>query len=167
MQNDFLIQFDDIKHLSITSFIDKIYDTTGKRLNDLKVKDLSYHNGELITPGEGVYIFREGKEILLVGKVSSMSFTERIAKHFDYRPYAWFNRLLFLLCERHLKLERNEENFKIASQYAFDNLNIVLINFGDRSKINRIERLLRSCTNTLNKFKHLKAENLDLSVIDY
>ena len=110
---------------------------------------------------------RENEEILLVGKVSSMSFTERISKHFDYRPYAWFNRLLFLICERLLKLERTEENYKIASKYAFENLNIVLVNFKNKEKINRTERLLRSCTNTLNKFKNLKEKNLNKIVIEY
>jgi hypothetical protein len=167
MNDNYLIEFDEIKELTIKELLDRIKKTKGKALNELKVKDLSYHNGNLITPGEGVYIFREKTEIVLVGKVSSMSFTERISKHFDYRPYAWFNRLLFLLCERHLKLEKSEQNFKLASKYAFDNLNIVLINFKSREKINRIERLLRSCTNTLNKFKHLKERNVEKIVNEY
>ena len=137
MKDDYLIEFDEIKNSTISNFIEKIKTTKGKKLSDLKVMDLSYHNGKLICPGEGVYIFRENEEILLVGKVSSMSFTERISKHFDYRPYAWFNRLLFLICERLLKLERTEENYKIASKYAFENLNIVLVNFKNKEKINR------------------------------
>lgn len=167
MTDDYLIEYDEIQNSTISDFIDKIKITKGKKLSDLKVMDLTYHNGKLILPGEGVYIFRENKEILLVGKVSSMSFTERIPKHLDYRPFAWFNRLLFLICERHLKLERNEENFKVASKYAFENLNIVLVNFRNRERINRTERMLRSCTNTLNKFKNLKEKNLIKIVSEY
>lgn len=167
MTDDYLIEYDEIKHSSISDFIEKIKTTEGKKLSELKVMDLTYHNGQLIFPGEGVYIFRENQEIFLVGKVSSMSFTERIPKHFDYRPFAWFNRLLFLVCERHLKLERTEENFKVASKYAFENLNIVLVNFKNRERINRTERLLRSCTNTLNKFKYLQEKDLTKLVNEY
>ena len=165
--DDYLIEFEEIERASISEFIDRIKSAKGKKLSDLKVRDLTYHNEEPILPGEGVYIFREGEEILLVGKVSSMSFTERIPKHFDFRTSAWFNRLLYITCLRHLKLEKNEENYITASKYAFENLNIVLINFKSREKINRIERLLRSSTNTLNKFKKLKELKLDKLLNEY
>lgn len=165
--DDYLIEFEEIESYSVSAFIDRIKRTKGKKLSDLKVRDLTYHNEEPIWPGEGVYIFRENEEILLVGKVSSMSFTERIPKHFDVRPFAWFNRLLYLTCVRHLKLEKNEKNFITASKYAFENLNLVLINFKKREKINRIERLLRSSTNTLNKFKKLKELKFDKLLDEY
>ena len=58
-------------------------------------------------------------------------------------------------------------NLKIASKYAFENLNIVLINFSNRDRINRTERLLRSCTQPLNKFKKLTQKNLEKIVKEY
>jgi hypothetical protein len=103
----------------------------------------------------------------LVGKNSSMSFTERIGKHLDFRHGAWFNRLLVLICQRQLKIEVNDENLRIASKYAYDNLNLVLINFNNKERINRTERLLRSCTNSLNKFRNLRENNLEKLVKDY
>lgn len=167
MTDNYLLEFDELKNSTISNFIDSIEKTNGKKLSELKVKDLNYHNHKLILPGEGVYVFREKKKILLVGKVSSMSFTERIPKHLDYRPNAWFNRLLFLICERLLEVEPIEENYKIVSKYAFENLNLVLINFKSREKINRTERLSRASTNTLNKFKHLKEHNLNKILNEY
>jgi len=166
-KDNFLLEFEDLEKLSIGNLLDKIKESDGKPLNEFRLMDLSYHNGNQINPGIGVYIFRREKEIVLVGKVSSMSFTERIGKHLDFRHGAWFNRLLILICERQLNIKVNDENLRIASKYAFDNLNLILINFKNRERINRTERLLRSCTNTLNKFRNLKESNLEKIVKDY
>ena len=166
--DNFLIEYHDIENKSIRELLKLLNETEGRKLNELKVLDLSYHNGNPIWPGEGVYIFRNGKRAVYVGKVSSMSFTERIARHFDFRSFAWMNRLLKLISERELKHEKlNHENLKIASKYAFENLNIVLINFSNRDRINRTERLLRSCTQPLNKFKKLTEKNLEQIVKEY
>lgn len=167
MTDNYLLEFEQLKGNSIEFLLERIKNAKGKKLSELKIKDLSYHNQNLINPGEGVYIFRDKEKIILVGKVSSMSFVERIPKHLDYRPNAWFNRLLELICERLLEIEPNEENYIKASKYAFENLNLVLINFKTRDKINRIERLLRSCTETLNKFKNLKEYDLSKKLIEY
>lgn len=167
-KDDFLIEYKNIEKKSIQDLLDILNQTEGKKLNDLKVQDLSYHNGKPIWPGEGVYIFRDDKRVVYVGKVSSMSFTERIAKHFDFRSFAWMNRLLKLLSQKELKHEKQDhDNLKIASKYAFDNLNIVLLNFQSRARINRTERLLRSCTEPLNKFKNLTERNLDKIIGEY
>lgn len=89
MINDqYLIQYRDIENATIQNLLDKLDLIEGKALNELKVQDLSYHNGIPIWPGQGVYLFRKGKRVLYVGKVSSMSFTERIAKHYDFRSFA-------------------------------------------------------------------------------
>jgi len=165
--DDYLLEYDNIKDLSIKILLETLSDTNGKKLNDLKVRDLTYHNKNKIFPGEGVYIFREDISAIYVGKVSSMSFTERIAKHFDLREVSWFNRLLKLLCERELKIPVNNENLKTASEYAFQKLNLVLINFKNRDRINRTERLLRSCMEPLNKFKYLEEKNLGKIVSEY
>jgi hypothetical protein len=166
-KDDYLIQFDDIKSGTIGNLLETIREREGKPLNDLKVKDLTYHNSKPIFPGTGIYIFREGEKVVYVGKNSSMSFTERLAKHFDLRKGAWFNRLLELVCTRILQLDWNDQNALMASKYAFDKLNVVLINFQDRKRVDRIERLLRSCAEPINKFKSLKERNLEKIVDAY
>jgi hypothetical protein len=165
--DDYLIEYDTLRGFSIRDLLKTIEKTKGKRLDELKVMDLTYHNSIEIWRGEGVYIFKEQKRIIYVGKASSMSFTERIPKHFDLRHDAWFNRLLELICIKILGLEWNDENAIISSKYAFKNLNLVLINFKDRKQIDRIERLLRSCAEPLNEFKKLKEKNHDKSLDDY
>lgn len=166
-RDNYLIEYEDVKESSIQHLLETLENTEGKLLNDLKVKDLTYHNLTEIWPGEGVYIFREDKKVIYVGKARSMSFTERVAKHFDFRHFAWFNRLLELICTKLLELSWNDENAKKASQYAFQNFNLVLLNFKERERIDRTERLLRSCTNPLNKFKKLHVSNLNKIVNKY
>ena len=78
--DDYLINYNEVSNISIEKLLEKIKSRKGKPLEELKVKDLSYYNSNAIYPGLGVYIFRNGEQIKLVGKVSSMSFTERIAK---------------------------------------------------------------------------------------
>jgi hypothetical protein len=165
--DNYVIEFEEVKNNTIEEFIEFINKTEGKKIADLKVKDLTYQNDQLIFPGHGIYIFRNNKEIILVGKATSTSFTERLAKHFDIRPGAWFNRLMYVICCRLLKIEKNDENYKIASKFAFENVDLVLVNFQNRVGIEKIERLLRSSTNTLNKFKNLKLKDYNIKVCDY
>ncbi|MBL4653646.1 MAG: hypothetical protein JKY53_12410 [Flavobacteriales bacterium] len=153
----YVIEYNEIKCLSIREAKKHILNCDGIRLDEMKVKDLTYHNDEFIYPGSGVYIFRNGKQIVYVGKCSSMSFTERIAKHFDLRKVAWMNRLLKLICERIQGNKVTDDNLKIASKYAFENLSLVLINFKERDRIDRTERMFRATyKEALNTFKKLK-----------
>lgn len=161
MENDnYLLEYENIKTGSIKDLLALLQDTQGKKLNELKVKDLTYHNDKPIWPGTGVYLFRNEREIVYVGKAQSMSFTERIAKHFDLRTYAWFNRLLELICTKGLGLEWNNENSITASKYAFEKFNVIFINFAEPELIDELETLLRSCTPALNKFKNRRKEDL-------
>jgi hypothetical protein len=166
-RDNYLIEYDEIRHFSIENCLQRIKSCDGKKLSDLKVMDLSYHNGKAIYPGEGVYIFREGTSFRHVGKVSAMSFTERIAKHFDLRKGAWFNRLLKIICEKKLEIEVTDENLRIASNYAFKNLNLVLINFKEKKRIDRIERMFRASTDTLNRFKGERVKSREIIVDEY
>ncbi|MBO0329840.1 hypothetical protein [[Muricauda] lutisoli] len=150
---DYLIDFEDHINLTVKQFIDLINKTEGIKLNQLKVKDLSYFNEQPILPGHGIYIFKTEEKILLIGKARSNSFTERISKHFDFRPKAWFNRLLFITCREHFKKELTEENFKEASKYVFDNGSLILVNMKNPKQIDQFENILRGTTETLNKFK--------------
>jgi ribosomal protein L24E len=164
---DYLLDYRDLQQGSIQSMLTRIDAAEGINLKELRVQDLSFYNGKPIYPGTGVYLFRKGKKIVYVGKCSSMSFTERIAKHFDFRTYAWMNRLLKLVCQKELQLEETHDNLKIAAQYAFENLNLVLIHFNQRDRINRTERLLKACSKSLNCFKKLRVKNLEAIVDTY
>lgn len=78
------------------------------------------------------------------------------------------NSLLKIISKKELGHEtQNDNNLKIASEYAFDNLNLILINFEKRNRINRTERLLRSCARPLNKFKILSEKNFDKLICEY
>jgi ribosomal protein L24E len=167
MERDYVIDYDSIKHLSIAESLRTIANVPGIPLNELKVMDLSYYKGEHLYPGEGVYIFRVDNEIKLVGKAESMSFTERVPKHFDPRPYAWFHRLLELVGGG-LNKQSSEKEFQAASREAFNTMNLVLIHFtSSRARIARTERMLRASTNCMNKFKRLKEHNLEKIVDEY
>lgn len=107
----YLIEFSEHLHLNLEQFIDVIENTEGIKLSELKVKDLTYYNEQIIYPGHGIYIFKTSENILLIGKARTMSFTERIPKHFDIRPKAWFNRLLFITCREYFKSKLEEEDF--------------------------------------------------------
>lgn len=164
--SQYLIEFDDFSNLNISQFIDIINQTKGIKLEELKVRDLTYYNNELINPGHGIYIFKTDEKILLIGKARSNSFTERISKHFDIRPAAWFNRLLFITCREHFKTELNDDNFRIASKFVFENGRLILINMKNLSQIDKFESILRGTTETLNRFKKKKYDrNILLSEI--
>jgi len=167
--DNYLLNYEKLSQLTINEFLKKIEATEGKVLRELKVSDLTYYNNAPIIPAEGVYIFREDKKIIYVGKVTSMSFTERIPKHFDTRHKAWFNRLLKIICEKHpdYKSPITDENLRTASKYAFENLNLVLINFENRDRINSIEKLIRATTNTLNKFKTLRENDKEKPIASF
>lgn len=164
---NYLLQYSDLENLTLREFKDRIEKLKGVNLKDLRISDLTFYNGNPILPSEGVYIFREGKSFVYVGKVTSMSFTERIPKHFDTRTFAWFNRLLKIICEKKTEKEITNENLVEASKFTFDNLNLILINFKKRERINPIEKLLRASTNTLNKFKTLRITDNNLIIKNY
>ena len=86
---NYIIEFENYEDFTLGDFIEVIRKTEGIPLNELKVKDLTYYNDEFIEGGCGVYIFKEKEDIILVGKAEIVSFTERIAKHFDLRTNAW------------------------------------------------------------------------------
>ena len=165
--DNYLLQYSDLENLTLREFKDKVEKLQGINLKDLKISDLTFYNGNPILPSEGVYIFREGTNFVYVGKVTSMSFTERIPKHFDTRTFAWFNRLLKIICEKKNEKEITDENLIEASKFAFKNLNLILINFTKRERINSIEKLLRASTNTLNRFKTLGITDNNLIIKNY
>lgn len=152
----YLLQFANYRNKTIGHFKQAILDTPGIGLKDLKVSDLNFCEAKEILPGIGVYVFKQGAHVFYVGKCSSMSFIERIPKHLDFRPHAWFNRLLELLAQ-------NGEGKKIATsieyleaaKFAYQNISVVLINFESKNDdvIEKSERMLRYILKPKNGFK--------------
>ncbi len=95
------------------------------RLSELKVKDLVFLKDKPIKTGNGVYVFRNEKDIVYVGKCSGRSFIERISSHFDIREEAWMNSLL--------KFKRQKENKKCSlakiAKSVFNQYFVLMINF--------------------------------------
>ncbi|WP_420576738.1 hypothetical protein [Ekhidna sp.] len=161
------IEYEEIENKTIAQAIDYIESIDGIKLAELKVRDLSYQDNKIILPGEGVYVFREGVRPVYVGKVSSMSFTERIAKHFDVREFAWFNRLLELVNWFKLEDQIKREFYIDASKYAFEHLNLVMINFKSRERINRTESLFRAAMEPLNGYKNVRIIDYSILIKEY
>ena len=166
--SDFYLEFDEHSEKTLSEFLALLETINGIELSDLRVSDLSISNGEIVTQGEGVYLFRKGTQVMYVGKVSSMSFTERIGKHFDVRRYAWFNRFLKLIAEKVDEVDCKEDEYLVeALEYALKHCNLVLINFNERKRINKFETVLRRTTNPLNKFKHERPVNKEKILKDF
>ena len=167
---NYLIELTDFLDKPIESLINEINKIEGIRLSDLKVRDLTYCNDKFIEPGQGVYVFKTNEQILLIGKVSSKTFTERIPEHFDIRPWAWFNTLLFTVCRKHFRFPElsegpkfSDENYKKASEFVFENGKLVLINMRHNfERIKELESILRGTAETLNKFKSKRYNKADI-----
>lgn len=158
---DYLIQYDDIKKLSLGGLLNFLKQKKGLPLREVSIDRLTSFNEEYIFPGTGVYIFRDKEKLVYVGKASSMSFIERVPKHFDPRTYAWMNRLLELVSKKVLN-EVSQKDYKQALGYVLENYNLLLIHINDenKSKINILEDKLRGTKEPLNRFK-TKHSNLD------
>jgi len=149
---NYLIELSDFLDKPIENLVNEIKEIEGIKLSDLKVRDLTYCNDKLIEPGQGVYVFKtEENKILYIGKVSSNSFTERIPKHFDIRPGAWFNGLIKNICKKHLKKEVDEKSCREASKFVFENGKLVLINTTGKSRIGKLESILKATAEPLNQ----------------
>ncbi len=161
---DYLIDYDLIKGKTVAEALKLIHSRDGIPVSNLRIKDLLFLNEKEIYPGTGVYLFRQEKEIKYVGKVSSMSFVERIPKHFDPRSYAWMNRLLEL--NSGLKKEIENQNYKTGLRISLKEVlscyNLILIHINceesDKTRINDLETILRGIDGPMNQFKAKKTD---------
>jgi len=136
---------------TIGQFIEEIKITEGLPLKDLKVMDLVYYKDEPIRSGIGVYIFKSKDKYYYVGNCVARCFAECIPAHFDLRKVGWFNSLLKNIIKKNLnEKEINDESLHQAAKFAFENINLVLINFKyiedyplQKSKINKLKSDLR------------------------
>ncbi len=155
--SEHVIQYQDIKNLTIDAFIKRIKSCKGIKVSELTLYDLVFFNDQAIHTGCGVYIFKEGSNIYYIGKCSRRSFIERIPAHFDTRTNAWFNTLV----KRVVQFKKNEttnEDIQKSTKDAISRFELVLINFrwddyeGNKS-IELLEDLLRMTTQAQNRFK--------------
>jgi hypothetical protein len=157
---NYLIKYEGQRQMPIKQLIDKIKATEGIRLKILKMEHLIYYKNDYIIPGNGVYIFREGDKLIYVGRCSSQTFIERIARNLDINENAWQNILLKNICRKSEK-EINEKNLKSAAKHAFEKISVILINFTNRKldkreiSIIKIEnQLIKKLKPELNKMKY-------------
>jgi hypothetical protein len=174
--DDYLIEYSDIKDMSIDKFLEKLESKTGLPLSDCTISKLVFYNGVPILTGNGVYIFKNDKRYLYVGKCSSRSFVERIPAHFDIRNTAWFNSFLKKL----INIEKINQNIEIIKPWfikndpkinedkvallkkqakkSLENHQLILINFKPDNKIKeniiKLEYILRIVLEPINKIQN-------------
>lgn len=173
-KNKYFLDFEKYKNKTIGEFIEILKETPGIPLNELKIKDLTYSTYGGIQNAHGVYIFKEKEQIILVGKAETVSFTERIGGHFDLRPNAWFNRLLFVIARKEgLDKETRKtvdegtkiEYYEKAWRYAFENCSLILVNMEQFYQIDKLETALRKTAEPFNKLKEKGDKTLILKDI--
>jgi hypothetical protein len=172
---DHLIEVEEIESVLIKDLPDYLLKKQGLRLSKMTVSDLVFHNGKAIRHGNGVYVFRENQRPVYVGNCVARNFVERIPAHFDVRENGWFNSLLLSRIQekegRRAKEDKTDENLEEAARYAFDNYNLLLINFSthDKDAMSRLELLMRLILNPINKFKRkrLPEEKYSISIGEY
>ncbi|MFB9079424.1 hypothetical protein ACFFLS_06020 [Flavobacterium procerum] len=141
--------------------VDMVHKMDGLPLKEMKIKDLVYHNGKPIYTGNGVYIFKSPVRYYYVGNCVARNFVERIPAHFDIRKSGWFNSLLKAIIkdEKKVKIEITDLLLESAASFAFENLNLILINFNEynRTEINNLENILGKTLKPLNnRFNRLR-----------
>lgn len=155
------------------SICEWVKSTSGIKLSELKVKDLVFHNDLPIRTGNGVYIFKEDNIPLYVGNCVARNFVERIPAHFDVRHNGWFNSLLVTLIKRtfnrKFKEDKTDDNLSQSAKLAFENIDLVLINFPkyDKLAINKLEDYLKITLKPLNGFKNKRLNQENITLKDY
>jgi len=174
---DYLVQFHDIKELSIAELTDLLLKKRGLPISALKVMDLAFYKGEPIYSGNGVYIFKTKEKVIYVGDCIARNFVERIPGHFDLRPGGWFNSLLKAIVKKKYQEAVTEASLQKAAKEAMETYELILINYstndfypnGVKNKkiVNCLESLLRITLKPLNTFKHKKIPQGIDKVADY
>ena len=106
MKNDYLLNVNDLRDLTIVQVIEKLKTTSGIQLRNCTIADLVFFEENPIYSGNGVYVFKENGDFIYVGNCVARNFIERIPAHFDVRAGGWFNSLLVNI----IKKKYNKQN---------------------------------------------------------
>lgn len=135
--------------------IEQICGHSGKRLNDVHLKDFILEEPKDCNLHHGIYIFKKASEIRYVGKASSRPFIERVPAHLDTRGNSWMNTML-----RYLAGDKKPDHFLVESLYAIENFELLFVVFKNDEctniNISNVESYLINNTNCLNKKKRKK-----------
>lgn len=161
--NQYIIHY---KKQPLEELVNAINLLKGLPLSEMTVKDLVFDrlNGLPIRTGNGVYIFKNLERTYYIGNCVARNFVERVPAHFDIRHNGWFNSLLKAIIKynniQKEEIDQNDYNnhLEFSARFAFDNLNLILINFSDYNKneINNLENLLATKLKPINtRFRKL------------
>ena len=167
MKDNYLLNINNLKDLTIEQVTEKLTITSGIKLKDCNLADLVFFEGKPIYSGNGVYLFKENNEFIYVGNCVARNFIERIPAHFDVRKIGWFNSLLVNIIKKEYNTsEKTDELLVKAAKHAFENYSLILINFEDYSKdsINKLETTLRIILKPYNTFKNKKLDNANIEI---
>ncbi len=135
--------------------LDDIKNTSGKKVNQILLSDFILEEIDGYESNHGIYVFKEGTEIIYIGKASSRPFIERIPTHLDIRRNGWMNNMLKYLSE-----DSDPKNYLKQSLHVIENYELLLVLFKTedctKDKISEAERFLIDNTNCLNKKRRKK-----------
>lgn len=168
MKNDYLLNVNDLKDLTITQVTNKLKATSGIKLKNCTIADLVFFEETPIYSGNGVYIFKENEDFIYVGNCVARNFIERIPAHFDVRAGGWFNSLLVnIIKKKYNRQDKTDELLVTAAKHAFENYSLILINYANtdylKESIDKLETTLRIVLKPYNTFKGKTLDaNLDI-----
>ncbi|MEO0554475.1 MAG: GIY-YIG nuclease family protein [Bacteroidota bacterium] len=163
-----MINYSTIRNKNIWNLNSFLREIEWLKVADITISDLIFYKGDLITTGNGVYIFRHSDEYIYVGSCVARNFVKRIPAHFDLREGDhWLNAMV----NRMISVEHNGCNSKEeAGRLAISEFELLLINFEeyDREAILNLEDLLRIVLLPLNQYRRKRIrDGSTLRVIDY
>jgi len=138
--NDYLIEYSDIRDITIDKFTEKLKSKMGLPLPDCKISKLESHNDKPILLGNGVYLVKDEENILFVGDCSSRKFAEKIPTHFNKRKGENLNKIDFHYIDSYLDFFTQQPNISLY------NYKLILINFNQsnysKDDISKLKNLL-------------------------
>jgi hypothetical protein len=137
------------------SLLDGVKNTLGKKVNQILLSDFILEEPNGYELNHGIYVFKEGTEIIYIGKASSRPFIERVPAHLDIRRNGWMNNML-----KYLSKDGDPKNYLKQSLHVIENYELLLVLFKTedctKDKISEAERFLIDNTNCLNKKRRKK-----------
>ena len=162
---DWLVNFQDISLLNLSTIKNDILKSNKIKLSDLKLIDLIYFKNKPILSGNGVYMFFDMNNCIYVGKCSSRSFIERIPDHLDMREIKGWG---FASCARLLQDNKKVRDHKEAVNYLL-NCYSFLINFTNIHDLPKycykLEKIFRYIFSPLNELSNNIRKTLEAKIV--